>query len=936
MPVFFLSDIEKSTLKWEQHADVMGQCLIRHDAILTETIGRHGGRVVKHTGDGFFAVFDPGDPLSCVIEIQKRLAREDWGPIGDLRVRVALNAGEAEQRGEDYFGPAINRTARLLAAAWGGQILLSAAAKSRCNMPEGADLIDLGIHFLPDLGDPVNIYQLVHPDLPIRDFPGLRTLSGRPHNLPSQPTEFIGREKELEEISAWLREPARRLINIVGPGGIGKTRLALQAGAASFDRFDHGVFFIPLENLTIGSIQFLVFTIAEALNFTFYSREDPRLQLINYLREKQMLLILDNFEHLVGEAELLSEIMSQGPKVKLLVTSRERLRLKGEHVYELAGLEYPARADDPDFDRYGAVRLFVQAGRSVQPNLSLTAEDRESLLSIFRLVAGVPLCIELAASWMRTVTCSEIVQELEKSMDFLDRAVQDLPKRHRNLRAVFEYSWVLLTEREKAVFRKMAVFSAAFTRDAAEKISGIGLADIAAMVDKSLLRRRPDGRYEMFPLLRQYAEEKFAQDPGEYKSSKDRHAVYYALRFKEFEDQYYRDYEDTFLKSLAEDADNGRQALTWSTEQELFPEAKNLLNAFYVYYEMKGWFLEAERLMAGIQDKLEVKYGAEPAGEPRRSFYVMVLRLRGAMLRNLSRYDEARSGLEKAQRLSSGSEAGDAVNILAELGTIAYRTGDYDRARELYEKASKHWKDAGNARKIALILNNLGNIFFDTQIFDRALELYEKSLKIRRELGDKRGIASTLNNLGSVYFSLDKLDQAEYYHRQSIEIRQAINDRYGLSTCYNNLGLVLGNLGKYEEAIEYYTLGLAIKREIGDTWGVCNTLVNIGSVYGDIKKFAEARDCFREALRILSRINAQPLMIHTLNRCAEFFMAEDKKSLALEIFTFIAGFPVVGEKRRSNVKKTISEFPAAEAEIAAKKVADLSLDEVVEKVKNNL
>lgn len=936
MPIFFLSDIERSTEKWEKYRDIMGRILSRHDAILIELIGRHAGRVIKHTGDGFFAVFDSGDPVLCAFEIQKCLAREDWGAIGELRVRIALNTGEAEQRGDDYFGPAINRTARLLAAAWGGQILLTAAVKANCTLPEGANLIDLGIHFLPDLGEPLGIYQLNHPGLPIREFPPLRTLSSRPHNLPAQPTEFIGREKEIERIGTWLRDPAHRLINIVGPGGIGKTRLALQVGAGNFDKFNHGVFFIPLEKLNIGSIQFLVFTVADALNFTFYNRDDPKLQLINYLREKQMLLIMDNFEHLVGEAELLSDIIRQAPEIKFLITSRERLRLKGEYVYELEGLEYPERADDPDFDDYGAVRLFIQSSRNVQPDLTLTAEDRKALVRLCKLVDGVPLCIELAASWMRTVTCSEIVQELEKSMDFLDRAVQDMPKRHRNLRAVFEYSWVLLTEREKAVFRKLSVFSAAFVRSAAEKITGIGLADIAALVDKSLLRRRPDGRYEMFPLLRQYAEEKFAQDPREYKSLMDRHASYYALHFKEIDEQYFRDYEDTFLKSLAEDADNGRQALTWSTEQDLIAEAKSLLNAFCDYYEMKGWFLEAERLIAGIQEKLQIKYGMEPVDEAHRSFYVMVLRLRGAMLRNLSQYDQARICLEKAQLLLSGSETGDSMNILTELGMIAFRTGDYDQARKLYQKVMKYWEDNGNARKIALILNNLGNICFDTQVYDEARELYEKSLKIRRELGDKRGIAAILNNLGSVYFSTEKLDKSEDYHRQSIEIRQAINDRYGLSTCYNNLGLVLGNLGKHEEAIDFYSQGLAIKREIGDMWGVCNTLVNIGSVYGDIKKNGEARNCFREALQILSGINAQPLLIHTVSRCAEFFLGADNKILALEIFTFVAGLPVAGEKRRAMIRKTISEFPAAEAENAAKKVANMSIDDIVSEIKKNL
>jgi predicted ATPase/Tfp pilus assembly protein PilF len=936
MPIFFFSDIEKSTEKWEKHADVMGRFLIRHDSILTETIAEYGGRVIKHTGDGFFAVFESGDPLSCAIEIQKRLSREDWSRIGDLRVRIAINTGVAEQRGDDYFGPAINRTARLLVAASGGQILLTAAAKAHCPVPESAILIDLGVHFLPDLGEPLNIYQLDHPELPIRKFTGLRTLSNRPHNLPAQPTEFIGREHEIEEISACLRDPNRRLINIVGPGGIGKTRLALQTGALNFEKFQNGVFFIPLENLTYGSIQFLVFAVADAINFTFYSREDPKLQLINYLREKEMLLIMDNFEHLVAEAGLLSDIIQQAPRVKLLVTSRERLRLKGEYVREIEGLDYPEREDDPNFDQYGAVRLFIQSGRSVQPDLVLNADDRRALLRLFRLVDGVPLCIELAASWMRSVTCPEIVQELEKNMDFLDSTVQDMPKRHRNLRAVFEYSWILLTEREKVVFRKLSAFGAAFTREAAEKISGIGLTDIAAMVDKSLLRRRSDGRYEMFPLLRQYAEEKLTHEPVDDKTMRDRHAAYYSTLFQSLLDQYYQGREDVFLKSVDEDVENGRQAFLYAFEHEHFTEAESLISALQSFYEMKGWFLEAERLLSATEEKLTARHGTEPGPGPLRNFLVLILRLKGVVLRCLTQYDRARSGLEKAQRLLAGKESDEAMTVLSELGTIAYRTGDFDGARGMFREAMKYWEQFGAQRKVAHMLNSLGNIEFETQQFEAAKEWYEKSLKIMREIGYNRGVATSLNNLGNIYFSVDKLTEAEECHRQSIEIRRAINDRHGLSSSYNNLGVVFNNQGKPEAAIEQYLLALTLKREMGDLWGVCNTLLNIGSIYASLEKGPEARDRFREALQILSRIKAQPLQIQAVNRCAEFFMWQGKKELALKLYAYIINFPGVGEKRRSDIRDRIAGFADSEIKSAEQRAAGMTVDAVMQEINQNL
>jgi hypothetical protein len=282
---------------WELHGRAMGEALSRHDRILHDCIGAHGGRVIKHTGDGVFAVFESGRPLECALAVRRQLANEDWGAIGRIRVRMALHAGDAERRNEDYFGSAVNRTARLLYAAWGGQILLSEQVVRSFTVPANCTLQDYGVHMLKDLGHPQQIFGLVPQDAETQEFPPLRSLSTRAHNLPPQPTPFIGRRKELAEILARIDSPDCRLLTIVGPGGVGKTRVALQVAAENIDAFPHGVYQVSLAPLSTASA--IVTTVADALHFPFTGPEAPSEQLWRYLQDKEMMLVLDNFEHLM-------------------------------------------------------------------------------------------------------------------------------------------------------------------------------------------------------------------------------------------------------------------------------------------------------------------------------------------------------------------------------------------------------------------------------------------------------------------------------------------------------------------------------------------------------------------------------------------------------------------------------------------------------------
>jgi len=367
MPVFLFTDIEGSTALWERCRAAMATALECHDALLVEYVAKHGGRILKHTGDGIFAVFEKGDPLACALDMQRGLANQDWGEVGELRVRAAVHAGEAERRGDDYFGPTINRAHRLLEAGWGGQVLITTQAVAGVPLPPEATLKDLGSHVFKDLAAPQQVYQLCHPGLVRTEFPRLRSLSERLHNLPPQPTPFLGREKDVEEIGVRLSEGSCRLLTLVGIGGVGKTRLALQAAAEAVGAFAHGVYYVPLAALS--GEEFLTGAVAEALGFAFHGREEARSELLNYLRAKEMLLVWDNFEHLLSGAAFVSEILAAAPAVKVLAASRERLNVKGEHIYEVRGMEFPAADAGEAGDGCDAVRLFVESAR--RPGLDL-------------------------------------------------------------------------------------------------------------------------------------------------------------------------------------------------------------------------------------------------------------------------------------------------------------------------------------------------------------------------------------------------------------------------------------------------------------------------------------------------------------------------------------------------------------------------------------
>jgi predicted ATPase/class 3 adenylate cyclase len=868
LPVFLLTDIEGSTQLWEKHQAAMGQALVRHDAILRELIEKHDGRLIKHTGDGVFAVFETGRPLDCALAIQKRFAGELWQPLPGMRIRVALNAGAAERRGEDYFGPAVNCTARLLPAAWGGQILLTAAVAQIASLPEGASLKDLGRHVLQDLSEPQLIYTLLHPDLSLQSFPPLRSLPYQEHHLPPQPTQFVGRKRELARIQQQLGQPDCRLLNLVGPGGIGKTRLALQAAAEQIAFFKHGVYFVPLQ--AVESAELAVPVIAETIGFVFDGQQPARLQLFNKLQDKQMLLVLDNFEQVSLGGALLSELLQRAPRLKIMVTSRERLNLAEENCLVMRGMYYPQRSEAAreradELAKCEAVHLFLENARRISPDFQLVKSDHDAMLRICRLLGGMPLGLEMAAAWVRMISLTEIATEIERSVDFLVSSERGVPERHYRLRAVIDYLWQFLSDGERSVLRRLSLFSGGFEREAAQAVAGASLFFLMALVDRALLRQNVNGRYEMHELLRQYAAEKLQGYRLEMEQASRAHAAYYAALLKHNEPELRGKGYKTAQAQISAEMGNVRRAWQWALAalQEA-PADTGALNvveqsaeALFFFFDTRSLFREGEELFARAATVLAalppgraaVTGDAAAGASQKRQLLGKILCRQGIFFYQLGFHSRS-SDLLKLAVAEARAHASPVEEALAltYLANIAYVQGNLDRGRDLFQEAQTLFRQGQVSWGLVLCLRFRGNVAYASAHFEEAERYYRDSHDLAQQLNFQRGVADSLNNLGLVTCSLGHYALAQQYHHQGMALYKDLNSHKGVGISLNNLAHIHVLLGRYRQAEFLYQESLSLHRLHGVHFELGLALKNLGDVALLLGDYSEAEHYYREDL----------------------------------------------------------------------------------------
>jgi predicted ATPase/class 3 adenylate cyclase len=933
MLVFFMETIDGAAEKWERYGALMKEALQTHDQLLRNAIEQAGGTVVKHTGDGFFAVFENGDPLGCAITAHTSVLHESWGEIGEIMIKIGIHYGEAEKRSNDYFGIPVNRTARIMSAAWGGQTLVSNQAKDQCVLPPDAQMRDLGVHVLQDLGEPQQIFELTHPDLDTGTLPPIQSLSNRPHNLPAQTTPFIGRTRELQTIAKLLDNPGCRLVSLVGPGGIGKTRLALQAGAERTGSFLHGVYFVPLDDLTVVSVQFLVFSICDAIRFTLHGKQDPKVQLLHYLHGKHMLIIMDNFEHLVEESTLLTEIFGHTPTVKFLVTSRERLNLPGEFPIEVSGLDCPDAPDDPEFDRYASIQIFLQSAQRVDPGFAMSPADMPAICSICKRVEGIPLGIELAASWVRALSCKEIDQEINKGMDFLTSTLRDVPERHRSLRSVFNYSWDLLAKKEKQLCQRLSIFEGGFTTQAAAAIARASLSDLASLADKSLLRRYMNGRYEVQKILRQYAREKIVSHAEEFEKTKKLHAHYFADVLHDQHTSLASEKQVRLFQDITTDIENIRTALQWAIEHCDIPALMKMSDTMVVFFERKGWYTEGQQLFSKIVHALYKKPDAMASKEMQLSRSKAVF-FQGRLLRRLGNYEEAEKCFARSlATLRTMNETRSVSAILLQQSIIAMRKGNLEHAEQLSVQARDLSIENDDDSNHAQALTNLGVIAYYKGDLKLCRQMHEQALAIRKKRGHMRSIAAALNNLANITHALGDRTEARRLFEQSLAIHNQINDQSGLTITYGNIALIYQELGETEKARNYFNLSLDIARQIGDPEGLVNSLLSLGNFHVVQKELQHAARIYHEALEVALRLNAMPRILASLDGIASLLIAREDYETGATVYLFLREQPRLAPEiinSLDHVMKVIHEHISPERlDELAQRVHDIDLNTII-------
>jgi len=520
-------------------------------------------------------------------------------------------------------------------------------------------------------------------------------------------TPFLGREAEEAAVATLLQDPGARLVSLVGPGGIGKTRLALRSAADQRDLFAHGVAFVPLA--AVAAVEHIVPAITQALGCTLYGPSEPKDQLLHYLREKQLLLVLDNVEQLLDGVGLMTEILQHAPEVRLLATSREPLEVQGEWVFPVGGLPRPAGAHVEGFEEYPAVALFLQRARRAHVSFVIDAETRSSVAQICRLVEGMPLGLELAAAWVRSLACREIAEEIERNIDFLATAQRDAPERQRSVRAVFDHSWVLLADEDQRVLRQLSVFRGGFRRAAAAQVTSASLRALAGLVDKSLISQPPDGRYHLHELLRQFSADKLAAAPLEQAAARERHSAAFLIFLQEHEARFIGKQQKGTLDEIQAEIENVRAAWSWAVAQGLVEYIDCGQESLFQFYWLRSDFQAGEEAFRSLTEQL-----LSPTAGPSEG---------------------ARSEIRLGK-------------ALARQGAFCTQLGRYDLASDLLRHSLTLARRHGAQAEIAFCLNFLGDLAWEQEDTRSAEERYSESLAISQAVGHQPGMAESLARLG--------------------------------------------------------------------------------------------------------------------------------------------------------------------------------------------
>ena len=801
--------------------------LARHDELLRVAVESNGGYVFKTVGDAFCAAFATAmDGLRAALDAQRSLAAEPWEVPGGIQVRMGLHTGTADERDNDYFGPTLNRTARLFSTGAGGQILVSlvTAELLRDALPDDVGLRDLGAHRLKDLMRPESIFQVVAPGLR-SDFPPLKSLDNHPNNLPLEPTPFIGREKELESASRIILGDTCQVLTLTGVGGTGKTRLAMQAAANLTDRFPEGVYFVDLS--AIDSPSFVLPAAARTLGLQLSGGRSALEVLRDALKERPVLLVLDNFEQVMRAVPNVVELLAACPALKLIVTSREALHIRAEKVLPLPPLSAPKIRKAREtrlahLGQYESVALFIDRAHAVRPDFAVNDENAPAVAEICARLDGLPLAIELAAARVTTLTPAAILERLGSRLKLLTGGAADLPFRQRTLRATIDWSYRMLSPVEQMLFREMAVFAGGAALEAVQTVCACeGEADVletlSSLVGKSLVWRAdsPEGepRFQMYESLREFARESMSE--AALAELRTRHAAYFLAFAERNQESLNGPRQRESFDRYEREQDNFQASLDWLSATEMSQEEARLCAALTPLYQVRDLLVEGRENIERAARRVDELSG----------------RLRGELQLALARMAEAQHRYREALGLLDRSRG--------DLEAVADRSGlmwiDYERGwccykLNLQEEAVLHYTavlsgtEGGDSRLHALAEMGVGASRTQMGRAADAQGYLERAKTVFIKMGDDRSLVRAILESLMVSYSKEDFRSALAYCREALAVQQRLNDHYSLPICLNNLACLHELLGEHAEARAAYQRLVPLAERSGNrrlySWGL--------------------------------------------------------------------------------------------------------------------
>lgn len=859
---FLFTDIEGSTKLSQENPELLPQILEEHHAILTETFEKYHGFIFENLGDAFYCAFqNAGDAVKASVDAQLKLSKVKHNEKG-IKVRMGIHSGPAAWNGKKYSGYiTLARTARVMSVAYGEQILISkdayelAKASASRFISNEISFRDLGERKLKDLIQPLKLFQIVSPGIR-EEFPLLKTLDVRPNNLPTQLTSFVGRESEMTNIKQLLRHT--RLLTLTGSGGTGKTRLALQVTADMIDEFENGVWYIELDNLHEPKL--LPNVIMQILGVNEQPRQNADVTLSDYLKDRELLMILDNCEHIINaSSKLAEELLKKCPQLKILATSREPLKCHGEQTLRIKPMTIPDLSAKKTYDELSAnesVELFVERASSINPLFKMTEQNAEAIATICCRLDGIPLAIELAAARTNIFPVEKILERLDDRFKFLTGGKRTALKRQQTLGALINWSYELLDDKEKLLWKRLSVFSGGWTIESAENICSDKLIQADSIVDilselteKSIIIFNEEKlRFRMLETIRKYGEEKL-KDENEFEKISSAHLNYFKQLSVSADIELKGKDVQQWLKILDSENRNIEKALKYSISNSMIMDGVTVAGSLGFYWRIRGYMTEAVSWYKLLLQKCSNK---------KTPGYCLMLSQFGYFLRIKGNLTKAKNSLEESLKLSRkiGYVRGVTESLNA-LGLIEFEKGKYAEAEKLFSENLSICRKINDKSGIAYTLNNLGTLVLDLGETDRACALYSESLDILREIGDTIGISRALNNLVVFEIERGKFSRAKELLSENLKFNREIGNKRSIANTLTNSGGVAFYQEDYESATNCYNESLEILRELGDKYHISYTLINLGNVKIEQNKIEEAKKMFEESLLIADQIEAK-------------------------------------------------------------------------------